>query len=63
MMSELWLWRQCDFILVFMFRQLKTGKETVLLFAKDLKTGLVEIQMYMIFVGSPMCSGNKAADP
>ena len=27
MMSELWLWCQCDFILVFMFRQLKTGIE------------------------------------
>ena len=43
MMSELWLWRQCDFILVFMLRKLKTGMQTVLLFAKDLKTGLVKI--------------------
>ena len=34
---ELWLWRQCDFILVFfMFRQFKKlVLQTVFLFAKD----------------------------
>ena len=44
MMSELWLWRQCDFILVFYVQAVeKLVLQTVLLFAKDLKTGLVKI--------------------
>ena len=43
MMSELWLWRQCDFILVFMFRQLKTGITNCIAFRQGVKTDLVKI--------------------
>ena len=58
MISELWLWRQCDLILIFMFRQLKTGIANCIAFRQGFKNRL------MSFVGSPMCSGNKiAADP
>ena len=39
MMSELWLWRQRDFLLVFMFRQLKTGIAICIAFLQG--TGLV----------------------
>ena len=51
MMQELWLCCQCDFILVFMFRQLKTGIANCKAFRQGLKNRL-------IFVGGPMCSGN-----
>ena len=37
MMSELWLRRQCDFILVFMFRQLKTGIAKCIAFRQGFK--------------------------
>ena len=50
MMSELWLWRQCDFILVFLFRQLKMVLQTVLLFAKEFKTDLVKIYDFFLEV-------------
>ena len=40
MTFELWFWRQCDY---FLFRQLKLVLQTVVLFAKDFKTGLVKI--------------------
>ena len=61
MMSELWLWRQCNFILVLMVRQLKAGIANCIAFYQGFKTGLVKIYD---FVRKLMCSGIKlAADP
>ena len=42
MMPELWLWRQCDFILVFMFRQLITGNAECIAFRQGFKNRLSE---------------------
>ena len=42
MMYELWLWRQCGFILVFMFRQLKTGIANCIAFRQGFKNRLSE---------------------
>ena len=42
MMSELWLWRQCDVILVFMVRQLKAGIANCIAFHKGFKNRLSE---------------------
>ena len=42
MMFELWLWRQCDFILVFMIRQLKTGIANCIAFHQGFKNRLSE---------------------
>ena len=44
MMYEPWLWRQCDFILDFMFRQLESGIANCIAFRQGFKkTGLVKI--------------------
>ena len=42
MMSDMWLWRQCDFILVIMFRQLKTGIANCIAFRQGFKNRLSE---------------------
>ena len=42
MMSDLWLCRQCDFILVFMFRQLKIGIANCNAFRQGFKNRLSE---------------------
>ena len=42
MMPELWLWRQCDFILVFMFGQLKAGIAECIAFRQGFKNRLSE---------------------
>ena len=57
MMSELWLWRQCDFILVFMFRQLETGIAKCIALRQGFKNMLSEDLCFLF--GSPMCSGNN----
>ena len=42
MMSELGLWRQRDFVLVFMFRQLKTGIANCIAFRQGFKNRFSE---------------------
>ena len=50
MMSDLWLLRQCDFILVFMFRQLKTGIANSIAFRQGFKNRFSEDLLFLIEV-------------